>query len=128
MKKDILLVFFALLSVGLIIAVVGLYNKSNQVNRSLEEERYSRMVAEESLQKNAGKVATLEAQLKSANDKMAKVEDLISKEKNVNHDLQKQYEEISKAKEDLENKLKAALDEKVLSSTVSTNSTVPATQ
>ena len=115
MKKDILLVILVLICVGLIVAFVGIFEKANKVTKNLDEERYSRMVAEESLQKSAAKVSTLEAQLKSANGKMSHVQDLIDQQKTANADLQKQYEDLSNVKAELEAKLKAAVEQKPVS-------------
>lgn len=112
MKKDILLILLVLVSVGLLMALVSIYGRNVKVTQSLEEERYSRMVTEESLQKSAAKVVTLETQLKTANDKMAQIDKLIDQEKTVNNDLQKQYEQLTKSKADLETKLKNAIEEK----------------
>ena len=132
MKKDILLVILTLVTVASLVVVVGVLEKENKVKKSLDEERYSRMVAEESLQKNAAKLAVLEAQLKTANDKMAKVQDLIDQEKSINIDLQKQYDELNKTKAELETKLKNTLEENPAPSTTqsatadSTSSAAPA--
>ena len=115
MKKDIFLVVLLLVCVGLVVVLVNVLEKANRVNKSLDEERYSRMVAEESLQKNAAKLNTLEAQLKIANEKMAKVQDLIDQQKTVNIDLKKQFEDLNNAKIELESKLKTALEEKAVS-------------
>lgn len=111
--KNIVLVGLLLVTAGLLILVINFYQKSNKYSKSYEEERYSRMVAEESLQKNAAKLATLEAQLKSTNDKMERVEVLIEQEKSINGDLQKQYEVLSKIKSDLEDKLKTTVEQNV---------------
>ena len=115
MKKDIVLVILVLICIGLVFVVVNVLEKENKVNKNLDEERYSRMVAEESLQKNAAKLSTLEAQLKSANEKMAKVQDQIDQQKTNNADLQKQYEDLNSIKTELESKLKTALEEKLTS-------------
>ncbi len=125
MKKDILLVVLVLVSVGLVVALVGIFEKNSKVSKSLEEERYNRMVVEESLQKSAAKVATLEAQLKVANDKMVKVQEFIDQEKTVNADLQKQYEELSKTRANLEAKLKNTVEEKASASVQSAASSNP---
>ena len=81
MKKDIMLVVLAIAFVVLLAVVLFISEKANKVNKSLDEERYSRMVAEESLQKNAAKLSTLEAQLRVANQKMTNVQDLIDQQK-----------------------------------------------
>ncbi len=116
MKKDVLLVILALISVGLLVTVVAVLEKENKTSKTLEEERYKRMVAEESQQKNAAKSATLEARLKAANEKMVKVQELIDQQKNINTDLQKQYTDLNKSKTELESKLKATLEGKMASS------------
>ncbi len=109
--KDVLLVIVLLIAVGLSVVVVRFNEKAIKASKNLEEERYSRMVAEESLQKNAAKLATLEAQVKSADAKMNKVQDIIDQEKGVNSDLKKQYDKLAQSKAELEAKLKAALDQ-----------------
>jgi len=112
MKKDILLVVLILALLGLLAIVFYVSEKANKVNKSLEEERYSRMVAEESLQKNAAKLSTLEAQLRLANLKMSHVQELIDSQKSANGDLQKQYEDLVRAKAELEAKVKMLQEEK----------------
>ena len=111
MKKDVFLVIVVLVAVGLAAFCVRFAEKEHKAVKNLEEERYSRMVAEETLQKSAAKLATLENQLKAATDKMAKVQDIVDQQKDVNADLRKQYEQSVKAKEELEAKLKAAIVE-----------------
>jgi len=110
--KDIILVIVLLIMVGLSVLVVRFGEKANKASKNLEEERYSRMVAEETLQKNAAKLTVLFSQLKDEQDKMAKIEDILDQEKNENTDLKKQYDELAQSKADLEDKLRSALQEK----------------
>ena len=109
--KDVVLVVTILVSVGLLVFVVRFNEKATKAGKSLEEERYSRMVVEESLQKTSSKVSTLEAQLASAQEKMVKVQDILDQEKNVNDDLRTQYDKLRQSKTDLESKLQATLQE-----------------
>jgi chromosome segregation ATPase len=111
MKKDVVLVILGLLVVGLSVFLARSLEKEHRAVKGLEEERYSRMVAEESLQKNASKLSTMEAQIKSASDKMAKIQDIVEQQKGVNADLKKQYAQLAEAKEALEAKVKVALQE-----------------
>ena len=111
MKKDIILVILVLLVAGLSAILVRSAEKERKALKSLDEERYSRFVAEETLQKNAAKIATLEAQIKAASDKMAKIQDILDQEKGVNADLKKQYADLTAAKEEMEAKLKAAVQQ-----------------
>ena len=109
MKKDIVLVLCVVLAVAGIAMAVMSMEKQRRLGKSLEEERYSRMVAEESLQKNAAKFATLENQLESTEGKMAKLKDVLDQEKSVNQDLKSQYERLEQSKANLEAKLQETL-------------------
>ena len=107
MKKDIVLIVSLLMAISLAVMVVRFAQKADKAGKNLEEERYSRMVAEETLQKNDAKLTTLQELLKEDQDKMAKIEDILDQEKNVNSDLKKQYDELAETKANLENKLAA---------------------
>jgi len=111
MKKDVVLVILGLLVVGLSVFLARSLEQERRAVKGLEEERYSRMVAEESLQKNAAKLSTMQEQIKSTSDKMAKIQDIVEQEKGVNADLKKQYAQLAEAKEALEAKVKAAKQE-----------------
>lgn len=111
--KDVILVISLLLAVGLSVIVVRFAQKADKAGKSLQEERYSRMVAEETLQKNDAKLATLQESLKEDKDKMAKIEDILNQEKSVNSGLKKQYDELAEAKANLENKLQAQAQPRV---------------
>jgi septal ring factor EnvC (AmiA/AmiB activator) len=106
--KDIILVIVLLITVGLAVLAVRFHEKADKASKNLDEERYSRMVAEETLQKNSAKLTTLFSQLKDEKQRMAKIEDILDQEKSVNTDLKKQYDELAQSKSDLEAKLQAA--------------------
>ena len=110
MKKDVLLVICALVAVGAIAVAVHVLERQNKLTKKLDEERYGRLVAEESSQKSAAKLAVLENQIKSADDKMAKLKDVLDQEKGLNSDLKGQYAKLAQAKAELEAKLKAAME------------------
>jgi len=110
--KDIVLVISLLLAVGLSVVVVRFAEKADKAGKSLEEERYSRMVAEETLQKNDAKLTTYQEEVKEDQDKMSKIADILEQEKGVNADLKKQYDQLTQAKTDLESKLETVLQEK----------------
>jgi uncharacterized protein YoxC len=110
--KDIILVISLLVAVGLSVFVVRFAQKADKAGKTLEEERYSRMVAEETLQKNAAKLTTLQVELKEDQDKMAKIVDILDQEKGVNSNLKKQYDELTEAKSNLESKLETVLQQK----------------
>ena len=110
MKKDVGLVICALIAVGAIAVAVYAFERQNKLTKKLDEERYGRLVAEESSQKSAAKLAVLENQIKSADDKMAKLKDVLDQQKGVNSDLKEQYAKLAEAKAELEAKVKAAME------------------
>ena len=111
--KDIILVVSVLLALGLSVVVFRFAEKATKAGKSLEEERYSRMVAEETLQKNDAKLNNLQQSLKEDHDKMVKIQDILDQEKGVNSDLKKQFDGLKQAKADLEAKLQKAQQEKI---------------
>src|SRR5580698_10293155 len=96
--KDVFLVISILAAVGLSVVVVRFAEKADKAGKNLEEERYSRMVAEETLQKNDAKLTTLQEALKEDQDKVSKIENILDQEKGVNADLKKQYDQLTKLK------------------------------
>ncbi len=116
--KDILFVLSLLIVVGLSVVVVRLSQKADKASKSLDEEKYSRMVAEETLQKNDAKLVTLQEELKGDRNKMAKIATILEQEKGVNSNLKKQYDQLTKAKADLEAKLETVLRERAAAASV----------
>ncbi|MDE2009961.1 MAG: hypothetical protein KGJ09_07780 [Candidatus Omnitrophica bacterium] len=110
--KDTILIISVLVAIALLLGVVQLAQKADKASKSLQEERYSRMVAEETLQKNEAKLITFQQELRDANDKMAQIQDAMNQEKTTNLDLKKKYDALSQAKTVLEAKLQAALQVK----------------
>ena len=110
--KDVVLIISLLLMVGLSVMVMRFAQKADKVGKSLEEERYSRMVAEETLQKNDAKLAALQEAVQESKNKMAKIQDVLDQEKTVNSDLKKQYDGLAEAKAKLEDQLQTMLKEK----------------
>ncbi len=113
MNKDVVMIVCILLAVGASVLAVFSFEKQNKMTKSLEEERYMRMVSEESSQKSAAKMATLQVQLKSAEEKAAKIKDILDHEKGVNEDLKNQYEDLERTKAKLEARLLSAVQEKI---------------
>ena len=109
--KDVILVVAALVVVALSVLSVRMNEKATKFSKGLEEERYSRLVAEESVQKSAAKIVALSSELKSAQGKMAKVQAILDQEQNVNADLKAQFDRLAQAKSQLEEKLNTALKE-----------------
>ncbi len=112
MNKDVLLIACAFVTAVSIAVAVITFEKQHKLSKTLEEERYSRIVAEESSQKSAAKVTAIENQLRTATEKVAKLKDVLDQEKGVNEDLKNQYEQLVQAKTALEEKLRSAVEEK----------------
>jgi septal ring factor EnvC (AmiA/AmiB activator) len=104
------LIFGVLLIVAILIGFVcHLKQEAQQIAKNLETERYSRLVAEEKVVNTVSKIKQLESDLKSSEEKIAKVQAVLKDQKTLNSDLEKQYDRLSKAKSDLENQLKAVV-------------------
>jgi hypothetical protein len=110
MRKDVYLIIAVVIAIGSASIAFWALNKQTKLTKKLEEERYGRLVAEESSQKSAAKLAVLENQIKAAGDKMAKMKDVLDQEKGVNSDLKSQYDKLTQAKAELEAKLQAAME------------------
>lgn len=109
--KDIVLVVLILLTLGLSVLLIRFHEKALKADKKLEEERYTRVIAEEQVQKNNAKIASYEAQLKVATNRMERIEDILKQEKDVNEDLKRQYDKLSQTKNELEGKLQQAIDQ-----------------
>jgi len=95
---------------GVLIAVtVHFKQEAQKVSKSLESERYSRLVAEETVVNTASKIRQLEKDLKASEDKIAKVQTVLKDQKSINTDLERQFDKLTKAKADLENQLKIVI-------------------
>ncbi len=110
MNKNTGLIAVAVIVVGLLSVLLVHYKQEAQkISRSLEAERYSRLVAEEKVVNTVSKIRNLENELKASEEKIAKVQSVLKDQKTVNNDLERQYERLSKAKTDLENQLRIAI-------------------
>ena len=113
MKNTLLIVIASVITIGALLLAFFAFEKQNKLTRNLEEEKYGRLVAEESSQKSAAKLASLEVQLRSAEDRMSKVKDKLDQESGVNSDLKSQYEKLEQAKNELESKVKELAAQKL---------------
>jgi hypothetical protein len=69
--------FFSLLIVAVsIFLVVRYYKEYQDVNKILEQERYSRFVAEEELQKGDYRIKKLEADLQTTQVKLSRIQEI----------------------------------------------------
>ncbi|MBF0511419.1 MAG: hypothetical protein HQL13_03725 [Candidatus Omnitrophica bacterium] len=113
MIKDILFAVALSLVVVLIVGIVHFAQKAERASKKYQEAHYSRLVAEETLQKNDAKIMALQAALKEAKGKIAKQEKALQQEQGVNSDLKKQYDQLQQTKADLNSKLELATREKM---------------
>ena len=106
MKNLIIILFF--LTTIVATALAFHYNQiSSKAQKYLNEERYGRLSAEEILEKTSGKIHGLEKELANAQLRIKNIEKLLEKSNSNNTNLKSQLDETSKAKKDLEAKVKA---------------------
>ncbi len=108
---------------ALIVTLVYYKREITKITKTLESERYSRLVAEEKVVNSASKIKQLEGDLKSNEDKIAKVQSLLKDQKNFNKDLETQYERLARTKIALEEQLKTVISQPL--PPVLVNETVP---
>src|SRR4051812_3372275 len=110
MLKNKGLMIAGLIVVGVLVGLLLRFHQEAQtVSKSLETERYSRLVAEEKVVNTLSKIKQLENDLKASEEKIAKVQTVLKDQKSINVDLERQFDRLSKAKSDLEEQLRAAV-------------------
>jgi len=88
---------------------------ASKTKEELNEERYSRMVAEEKLEKVSQKVKSLESQVNATQSKTEDIRGVLDQEKKTSAQLKLELEKMTKLKEVLEKELKEALTSPALS-------------
>jgi septal ring factor EnvC (AmiA/AmiB activator) len=91
------------------VLLVHYKQEAQKITRTLEAERYNRLVAEEKVVNTVSKIKHLETELKSSEEKIAKVQAVLKDQKSLNTDMERQFERLSKAKAELENQLRIAI-------------------
>ncbi len=93
------------------IAVISYFYKENQeVTRVLNQERYSRMVAEEELQKGDYRIKKLGADLQTTQVKLSRAQESLDREREEKSGIKTEFNKLSERKDSLEKNLKSALD------------------
>ena len=106
--------FLTLLVATVSIFLLVRFNQENaEKTQSLEQERFSRMTAEEDLQKDEYRIKKLEADLQTAQVKSSKTQEALDREKEVTAELKSQLEQLGKSKDSLERELGDALKNKL---------------
>ena len=101
-----ILIFFALLVVAACTILAVKYGRNaSQAQGELDQERYSRMVAEEGLEKAGMKVTSLESELNRTQAKLKGLESLIKETKSLNSDLKAQLEKSSQINDELDRRI-----------------------
>lgn len=114
MRNFWLILVFVIVAGGL--GGVAFYYKHEitSISKILETERYSRLVAEEKVVNSVSKINQLQDDLIDNQEKITKIQDLLKEEKNVNKDLDSQFQKLSKAKSQLEKQIETLISQKAL--------------
>jgi len=107
--KDKILILTVILSIGCLAIAVIASQKVNRNQQDLVQERYKRMVAEESLQKAQTKVKILRNDIVNVQNQVQGLQTILEKEKTLSSDLRTELEKLDKLNEVLENEPKKAL-------------------
>ena len=113
--KSLGLVFLFIVVAGALIGVVVHYkHQVTQISKTLESERYSRLVAEEKVVNSFTKIKQLQDDLAENEDNIAKIQDVLKEQKNVNNDLESQYQKLSKSKSQLEDQIQTLISQQAM--------------
>ena len=104
MKNKILTVA-VVLTIGACLMAISATRSSAKVQEILDQERYSRMTAEEKLEKASAKLTSLQSQLNDANNKIQGIQAVLDQGRSSNADLKAQLESVTKLKASLERKI-----------------------
>lgn len=114
MKKIFFVLLFVLVA-GVLSAVAFYYkHQVTQISKTLESERYSRLVAEEKVVNSVSKIKQLQDDLGENEKKISKIQDLLKEQKNANSDLENQYQKLSKSKEQLEEQIQVLISQQAV--------------
>ncbi len=101
--------FITILAIVLVAAGIGLsyryYKNAGKAINELNQERYNRMVAEESLQNTKMQVKSLEGHVKKAEQKAVNLENKIEKITAINEDLKLRLDKAAEIHKRLEQKI-----------------------
>lgn len=113
--KNVGLILVFILAVGAIAGVVVYYKKQiTSISKNLETERYSRLVAEEKVINSVSKIRQLQDELGDNQNKIDKIQDLLKEQKDLNKDLDSQFQKLSKAKAQLEEEIQTLVSQQAV--------------
>lgn len=103
------------MAVGAVAGVVFYYkNQMNNISRNLETERYSRLVAEEKVISSVSKIQQLQDELGENETKLEKIQELLTEQKDLNKDLEDQFQKLNKAKSQLEQEIQTLISQQAV--------------
>ena len=109
MKNNKILMTAAILAIGCLVIVIISGQAVGKTRKDLNQERYSRMVVEEKLEKTLLKVKSLENELTNTQNQVQSVQAIAEQERIANSNLRIELEKMTKLKGVLEDQLKNAL-------------------
>lgn len=113
--KNVGLILIFILAVGAIAGIVVYYKKQiSSISKNLETERYSRLVAEEKVINSVSKIKQLQDELGDNQKKIDKIQDLLKEQKDLNKDLDSQFQKLSKAKAQLEEEIQTLVSQQAV--------------
>lgn len=113
--KNLGLILVVILAVGAVAGVVVYYKSQIAgISKSLETERYSRLVAEEKVINSVSKIKQLQDELQSNQKQIEKVQELLKEQKSLNKDLDSQFQKLSKAKSQLEEEIQTLISQQAV--------------
>ena len=91
--------------IGSCLVAITANNNADELQQSLNQERYARMVAEEKLQKANLRIKSLEDQMAETQNKIKSVQTILQEGQSTNSDLKAQLENMTQVKSSLEKRI-----------------------
>ncbi|MCD4780520.1 MAG: hypothetical protein K8S27_08245 [Candidatus Omnitrophica bacterium] len=110
MRILIYLISFVIIAASIAFAVYY-NNEADQATQSLEHERYSRMMAEEGLEKAKGTITALEAEMNRINVKIKGTKVMLEQATSTNKNLKTRLDRALQAKDDLRERIQTLQNE-----------------
>lgn len=114
MNKILIVLLFALLAGALGAVAMHFKHQVTLVSRTLESERYNRLVAEEKVVNSVSKIKQLQDDLQDNEKKLAKITDVLKEQKDINQELEDQYQKLSKSKSQLEDQIQVLISQQAV--------------
>ncbi len=103
--RSVIYAVIIVVMIGSCLVAITANNNADELRQSLNQERYTRMVTEEKLQKANSRIKSIEDQLAETQNKIKSVQTILQEGQSTNTDLKTQLENVTQTKNSLEKRI-----------------------